>query len=792
MQTIAEYQRSREQAAAVEVKAIPEVRPFARKHVEKLQEEGKSALVLRQLVREAESSRRVSTEEALAGHAEALNVPALQAGLDAFRAALETGKRTARKVSKIEHKGGKYNPINALSVDAQAEATWDAVVSAAGRMADADRPLSVQTLAGALGGRLRNLAGGAKEYGELGYERAALLLLDHFGAATGWLEEKTGETRIMSKTRKPNTYTLTDKFLTEVLGGGLAADFSERRPMLVRPVPWTVTATHGGYLHSPVQAVRGTPNPIGSPVIVAALNALQDTAFRVNRDVLAVARTFSTNAEDVGGSMVLGRYMEARHDVAEHVQRAKTIRSALTLSAIAELEDAEEFFFPWNLDWRGRMYPATSLISPQSADLGKGLLQFADGTPLGREGGKWLAIHLCNLAGADKAIVGGSYQTRTPEEREAWTLEHSAEILAVAADPLANRAWHLAGGFGLQKVKRGRVVPVAVDKPWQFLAACFEWASFQAEGPGFRSRLAGALDGSCSGVQMLAGMTRDRSAGTMVNLVPAPRGDDYYGRMAGALSERLYKLVDSADADDMEHLRYWSEQTLDRDLLKAPSMTKVYSAGTYTFGEQVQAKTGAPEQEAMWLAARINECFADVAPGMLRAMSYLQEVSDVLTEEGIALYWKTPAGLHVQQARLSLRTVTLETQLPEGPRRYRQFTINGDGLSKKAQRAGVSPNFVHGVDSSHMAMSINALHAKGVRNFWMIHDSFGAPFAQCQDVFDTTREQFIELMSGDLLRQWTEDVTALLSPEGKAKLPSLPEYGELDLNEVRDSVYAWF
>jgi DNA-directed RNA polymerase len=795
MQTIAEYQRSREQAAAVEIKAIPEVRPFARKHVEKLQEDGKSVLVLRQLVREAESSRRVSTEEALAEHAEALNVPALQAGLDAFRAALETGKRTARKVSKIEHKGGKYNPINALSVDAQAEATWDAVVSFVGRMADADRPLSVQTLAGHLGKRLRGLAHGAAEYGDFGYERAALVLLDHFCAATGWLEENRAVPKaFMGGIRKnPNTYTLTPKFMEDALGGGVAVDFSERRPMLVRPVPWTTTATHGGYLHSPVQAVRGTPNPIGSPVIVAALNALQETAFRVNREVLAVARTFNTNAEDVGGSMVLGRYMEARHDVAEHVQRAKTIRSALTLSAIAELEYVEEFFFPWNLDWRARMYPATSLVSPQGADLCKGLLQFADGTPLGREGGKWLAIHLCNLAGADKAIVGGSYQTRTPEEREAWTLERSAEILAVAADPLANRSWHLAGGFGLQKVKRGRVVPVAVDKPWQFLAACFEWASFQAEGPGFRSRLAGALDGSCSGVQMLAGMTRDRSAGTMVNLVPAPRGDDYYGRMAGALSERLYKLVDSADAGDMEHLRYWSEQTLDRDLLKAPSMTKVYSAGTYTFGEQVQAKTGAPDGEAMWLAAQINECFGDVAPGMLRAMSYLQAVSDVLTEEGVALHWKTPAGLGVQQARHETGSVRLDTQVA-GPetRKTRTFVFNRDGLSKKAQRAGVSPNFVHGVDSSHMAMSVNALHAQGVRNFWMIHDSFGAPFAQCQAVFDTTREQFIELMSGDLLRQWTDDVTALLSPEGKAKLPSLPEYGELDLNEVRDSVYAWF
>jgi DNA-directed RNA polymerase len=135
------------------------------------------------------------------------------------------------------------------------------------------------------------------------------------------------------------------------------------------------------------------------------------------------------------------------------------------------------------------------------------------------------------------------------------------------------------------------------------------------EGDGFRSRLAGALDGSCSGVQMLAGMTRDESAGTMVNLVPAPRGDDYYGRMAAALSRRLYNLVDDADAQQLEHLRYWSEQTIDRDLLKAPSMTKVYSAGTYTFGEQVQSKTGAPEAESMWLAAQINACFSDVARG---------------------------------------------------------------------------------------------------------------------------------------------------------------------------------
>ncbi|QIX17348.1 DNA-directed RNA polymerase [Burkholderia multivorans] len=769
MHSIAEYQSLREKAVAVSLTEIPEVRPYARRHVERLQEQGYAGAIIKQLCREAQSSRRTTDDSSLA------NRDALDEGLAAFRTALETAKQTKRKVSKIEHKGGKYNPINALDVEAQAAATWDAICGMLGRMADPDRPLSVQTLAGALAGRLRNLTGGAPEYGELGYERAALLLLDHFCASTGWLEERTGEAKMMSRTRKPNTYHLTAKFLDEVADGGLVADFAERRPMLVPPVPWTTFATHGGYLHDQIPAVRGTRRPIESEVIVSALNALQATRFRVNRRVLEVAQSFRTNAEDMGGAVINGRYIETRHDIPESMRRAKTIRSALTLSAMQELVDEEAFYFPWNLDWRGRMYPATSLISPQGADLCKGCLEFADATPLGRDGGKWLAIHLCNLAGEDKVSVDGKKVHRTPEEREAWTLSQEPMILRVAADPRANMEWMKA------------------DKPWQFLAACFEWAGYKEEGDAFRSRLAGALDGSCSGVQMLAGMTRDASAGAMVNLVPSDRGDDYYGRMADALSKRLCGLVDRADAATMTHLQFWAERSIDRDLLKAPSMTKVYSAGTYTFGEQVQSKTGAPDAESMWLAAQINACFSDVAPGMLNAMAYLQGVSDVMTSAGMPLVWRTPAGLRVEQARVSRKAVRLETQIggPES-RRARTFSVDTDELSRNDQRAGVAPNFVHGVDASHMAFVVNDLYAKGVRNFWMIHDSFGAPFAQCGEVFRSTREQFIELMSPDLLRRWTDDVIAALPDEQRAELPDLPAYGALDLNVVRDSVYAWF
>ncbi|WP_414444624.1 DNA-directed RNA polymerase [Burkholderia sp. 22PA0106] len=441
---------------------------------------------------------------------------------------------------------------------------------------------------------------------------------------------------------------------------------------------------------------------------------------------------------------------------------------------MSELENEDEFYFPWDLDWRGRMYPATTIISPQGSDLCKGLLEFADGTPLGRNGARWLAIHLCNLAGQDKMLIDGRKVQRTPDERAAWTEANEETILRAASDPLAHREWQ------------------TMDKPWQFLAACIEWAGYRSEGDAFRSRIAGALDGSCSGVQMLAGMTRDASAGAMVNLVPAERGDDYYGRMADALIKRLINLVRYADSETMAHLTFWQEFKIDRDLLKAPSMTKVYSAGTFTFGEQVAKKTGADEQECIWLAAQINRCFADVAPGMLQAMEYVQGVSDVLTAAGHTLQWLTPAGLAVEQARYCRKTVELTRGTKGKDARRYDFTIETYQLNKRAQRAGVSPNFVHGVDAAHMVYVINDLHARGVRNFWMIHDSFGAPLAQCSNVFDASREQFARLMSRDLLAEWTEHVTAVLTPEQKAQLPPLPEYGTLNIEQVKESIYAWF
>lgn len=62
----------------------------------------------------------------------------------------------------------------------------------------------------------------------------------------------------------------------------------------------------------------------------------------------------------------------------------------------------DEFYFPWNLDFRGRAYPIPPNLSVVGADLGRGLMLFSEKKPLGEIGLFWLKVHLANLFGMNK------------------------------------------------------------------------------------------------------------------------------------------------------------------------------------------------------------------------------------------------------------------------------------------------------------------------------------------------------------------------------------------------------
>ena len=96
-----------------------------------------------------------------------------------------------------------------------------------------------------------------------------------------------------------------------------------------------------------------------------------------------------------------------------------------------------------------------------------------------------MIVHEHHEAGLRTANCGdgcgdGSKISKRPfDKRVAWVDENIEKIKGSAASPLEQRWWTEA------------------DKPFQFLAACFELASALEQGPTFVSRLPVSFDGSC-------------------------------------------------------------------------------------------------------------------------------------------------------------------------------------------------------------------------------------------------------------------------------------------------------
>lgn len=60
------------------------------------------------------------------------------------------------------------------------------------------------------------------------------------------------------------------------------------------------------------------------------------------------------------------------------------------------------FYFPHNLDFRGRAYAVPPHFNHLGSDLARSILLFAQGKELGDNGLDWLKIHLVNLTGLKK------------------------------------------------------------------------------------------------------------------------------------------------------------------------------------------------------------------------------------------------------------------------------------------------------------------------------------------------------------------------------------------------------
>ena len=163
------------------------------------------------------------------------------------------------------------------------------------------------------------------------------------------------------------------------------------------------------------------------------VNALQRTPWRINSFVCEVLRTawdsgqqweglpprdnlpvppypFSVDPKELREDQKLEfkEFKSKRNKVYSENARnmSRRIQVERTIQLAEEYLAHDDFWFVWQLDFRGRKYPVESFLSPQNADYSKALLEFSQSATMdSAEDAKWLAIHGANVFGVDKVSL---------------------------------------------------------------------------------------------------------------------------------------------------------------------------------------------------------------------------------------------------------------------------------------------------------------------------------------------------------------------------------------------------
>lgn len=573
-------------------------------------------------------------------------------------------------------------------------------------------------------------------------------------------------------------------------------------PTIEPPVPW-VAPVGGGYItlrnYQLVTRVRPWQREALDKAdlskVYTALNALQDTRWAINPRVLAVmqqawdsgamldclprvedqplpGRRDDWHLLDTRAKKAWKRQVSAIHR-GNAVARADRVQFARRLQLAHDFAAYPAIYFPHRLDFRGRAYPVCELINPQGADDAKALLHFADGVQLGPRGEYWLAVHGANTFGYDKVPFSDRY---------IWAWDNLRTIMDVAADPLANRWWTEA------------------DKPWQFLAWCFEWADAVKSGDPhtYASHLPVALDGSCNGIQHYSAMLRDPVAGAAVNLVPSDTPQDIYEAVADAVTGQLVQW-DNEETDWVAAT--WLALGIDRKLTKRAVMVLPYG-GTFRscldyVSEAVDERLAGQEnpfgpdlsKAKGLLAGCVWRAMGDVIVSSRQAMTWVQQIARTLAADNMHLRWTAPTGFPVVQAYFDTEIRRIKTRFHGQTMQFRDVAET-DKINPRQQALASAPNFVHSHDAAALMLTIGACVSQNITSFAMVHDSYGTHAGHTEALAQTLRDTFVEMYKEhDPLADLYHQALADLGNERGAALPVPPTKGDLDLDLVRTSPY---
>lgn len=582
-------------------------------------------------------------------------------------------------------------------------------------------------------------------------------------------------------------------------------------PCIIPPDPWT-GYDQGGY-YSPELRMQSkmviTRHPkhrkmirqTEMPLVLSALNSAQSVAWKVNHKVLDVARTvwaknlgvgmpnseklqpsespFPDKGKENMTQAELAMFLEWKRHASEtytkeRERQGKAFQATAILRAANEYNAYEAFWFVWVMDFRGRMYTTTAGFSPQGPDLAKGMLVFRNGKALGERGVFWLKVHGANRFGYDKVDY---------PDRVKWVDDNHKFFMATATDPLGNiEVWSKA------------------DKPYQFLAFIFEYAEMMSgalvgkKPEEYVSHLPIGLDGSCNGLQHFSAMLRDEKGGKATNLIPSDLPNDIYGEVGQVCLGHVKVHPEPVMREWERFADIYGAGKLPRKIPKRPVMTQPYgstqqSCTQYIYEAAQEFQKGFFTVKSDFLAASaltplMWRSIGEVVVAAREAMDWLKKCASVNNKANKGITWRTHDGFIVHMFERKRETARIDTVL-NGRLQTKVGNVT-DELDPYGQRSGVSPNFVHSHDASHLRATVRKAVERGVTDLALIHDDYGTHAANTDILHRCIREAFVEQYEQfdpiNSFAEWQHMIT-------KMDMPEQPARGNLDVKVVLDSKF---
>ncbi len=525
-------------------------------------------------------------------------------------------------------------------------------------------------------------------------------------------------------------------------------------PMLVPPRDWSNDKAGGYYLNeimlghdmvrkSKVARIQGED-------FISFLNKIQKVAYRLNPFIVEVAETLYARGIAVKKFIPIvemplppkpvdiadnkesrqGYKRAAAHVMDKNAQAfKKSCRTRMTMDAVSKYKERERFFLPWSADYRGRVYPIPAFLTPQDTDFGKSLLQFADAAFITNDCVEWIKFQVATTFGLDKAPI---------RERLDWVDDNEAHIIRVATDPIGNIGdWE------------------GVEEPWLFLAACEEYYATCIVCTRHATRLPIAVDATCSGVQILAGLARDASAARLVNVLPGDEPQDAYKAVAEAAMPNIPARLQACT----------DRKVTKRTVMTLPYNSKPFSNRSYireAYDEKDECDPPITKEELTQVVSAVRGAMREVLPGVMDVMEWIEkEVAKVIKSGSTHLEWTTPSGFVVHQKLNKKEVEKLKLKLLGNVSWCSVATGDTDEVNLQKHKNTTSPNLIHSLDASLLCLATLKFDAP----IALIHDSVLCRATDMGCLSYLIRETYMYMFAEhDYLRDWAEQIGATTEP----------------------------